>query len=89
MLGAPAFKVGTKGFVHVWKGGIFMKLEANHQELLFEARPEVFRPMAVGAMRWSWVAIEALDTDELGELVREAWGQIVPKKVSRTYLSTR
>ena len=85
MLGETAFKVGRKGFVHAWRGGIFMKLDKYHQELLFEARPEVFRPMIVGAMRWSWVAIEALDADEIAELVREAWTQIVPKKVSRAF----
>ena len=87
-LGQPAFQVGSKGFVHVWKGGIFMKLESNHQELLFEARPEIFRPMIAGAMRWSWVEIDALDADELAELVLEAWTQVVPKKVSRPYLAS-
>jgi hypothetical protein len=88
MLGAPAFKVGTKGFVHVWKGGVFMKLEPNRQELLFEARPDVFRPMIVGAMRWSWVEIGALDAEEVAALVLEAWTQVVPKKVSRPYLAS-
>ena len=87
MLGEVAFKVGRKGFVHAWRGGVFMKLDKYRQELLFEARPEVFRPMIVGAMRWSWVEIEALDSDEMAELVREAWTQIVPKKVSRAYLA--
>jgi len=85
MMGEVAFRVGRKGFVHAWRGGIFMKLDKYRQEILFEARPEVFRPMVVGAMRWSWVAIEALDAEEIGELVREAWTQIVPKKVSRAF----
>ena len=60
-----------------------MKLEKGHQELLFEARPDVFSPMIAGRLRWSWVAIEALGADEVGDLVREAWTQVVPKKVSR------
>jgi hypothetical protein len=62
-----------------------MKLDKHHQELLFEARPEVFSPMNSGAMRWSWVEIEALGADELADLVREAWGQVVSKKVSRAF----
>ena len=62
-----------------------MKLSQAHQELLFEARPEVFQPMMAGALRWSFVEIASLDADEVGELVREAWTQIVPKKVSRAY----
>jgi len=88
MQGEPAFKVGRKGFVHAWRGGVFMKLDPHRQELLFEARPDVFKPMNAGAMRWSWVQIEALDAGEMAELVREAWTQIVPKRVSRgTYPS--
>jgi len=85
MLGEPAFKVGRKGFVHAWRGRVLIKLSRDHQELLFEARPEVFSPMNSGGMRWSWVEIERLDADEMAELVREAWTCIVPKKVSRAF----
>ena len=88
-LGQPCFMVGSKGFVHVWKGAVFMKLEKHHQELLFEARPEIFRPMIAGAMRWSWVEIDALDPGEVAELVLEAWTQVVTKKVSRAFLGDR
>jgi hypothetical protein len=81
--GDPFFQVGSKSFVHRANGGCFMKLDKNHQELLFEARPEVFTPMIVGPMRWSRVEIDALDPAELAELVREAWTRVVPKKLSR------
>jgi len=84
--GEPLFTVGSKGFVQSWRGRIIMKLDRNHQELLFEARPEVFTPFTAGAMRWSYVKIDALDADELAELVREAWTMVVPKKVSRAYV---
>jgi hypothetical protein len=83
--GNPLFQVGKKGFVQTSNDRVLMKLEKNHQELLFEARPDVFSPMVAGALRWSWVEIEALDAEDVGELVREAWRQIVPKKVSRAY----
>jgi hypothetical protein len=84
--GNPLFQVGKKGFVQTWDGRVLMKLEKNHQELLFEARPDVFSPMNAGALRWSWVEIEALDPDEIADLVREAWTQIVPQKISRAFL---
>ena len=83
--GWAGFQVGKKGFVQQSRGRIIMKLEKHHQELLFEARPEIFTPMIAGALRWSFVDIEALDEGEIGDLVREAWRQVVPKKVSRAY----
>ena len=85
--GDPWITVGSKGFVQTWRGRVLMKLEKGHQELLFEARPEVFTPMVAGRLRWSWVEIEALDADEAAALVREAWAQVVPKKVSRAFLA--
>ena len=84
--GEPWFTVGSKGFVQGWRGRVVMKLEAGHQELLFEARPDVFSPMVAGRLRWSWVAIEALGRDEIETLIREAWTCVVPKKVSRAFL---
>jgi hypothetical protein len=64
-----------------------MKLDKGRQELLFEARPDVFSPMVAGALRWSWVEIATLDADEVVNLVLEAWTQVVPKKVSRAFKS--
>jgi hypothetical protein len=87
--GEPFFQVGSKSFVHRSNGRFFMKLDKAHQELLFEARPEVFSPMIVGPMRWSRVEIDALERDELAELVLEAWAQIVPKKASKAYAARR
>jgi len=84
-LGGRDFTVGTKGFVHNWRGRVVMKLDKGHQELLFEVRPETFSPMVAGALRWAWVEIDHLDPAELADLVREAWACVVPKKVSRAY----
>ena len=86
-LGRPSFQIGSKGFVHTVKDGIVMKLAKPHQELLFEARPDVFRPMIAGALRWSFVDIAALDAEEVAVLVVEAWSLVAPKKVSRAFLA--
>lgn len=87
-MGAPAFKVGRKGLATLWGERVLMKLDRGRQELLFEARPEVFAPFTAGAMRWSWVKVEALDSKEVAELVREAWTCVVPKKVSRAWVES-
>ena len=85
--GWRAFQVGRKGFVHTWRDRVLMKLDRNHQELLFEARPDIFTPYTAGALRWSWVEIDTLDAEEVADLVREAWRQVVPKKASRAFFA--
>jgi hypothetical protein len=80
--------VGKKTFALVIDGRVILKLDKGHQELLFEVRPETFSKCPVATVYWSYVEITHLDDDELAALVREAWSQIVPKKVSRPYLAS-
>ena len=83
--GESWLNVGTKSFALTSNGRVIMKLDKGHQELLFEVRPEVFSPMmTAGRMRWSWVDLEPLDQAEVIALVREAWTQVVPKRVARS-----
>lgn len=89
--GGPWFQVGRKSFVLYWtrdKRWIF-KLPKPRQELLFEARPDVFQPYRSGALVWSYVEIEALTRAEAKAYVTEAWTTIVPKQVARAHLGTR
>ena len=86
--GGSWFNVGKKTFVLYWakdERWIF-KLPKPRQELLFEARPDVFKPFRAGAMVWSYVAIEELTRAEVASLVTDAWTTIVPKKVARAHL---
>ncbi|MFN3583545.1 MmcQ/YjbR family DNA-binding protein [Phenylobacterium sp.] len=85
--GEPLFRVGTRGFVQTARGRVIMKLDRAHQELLFEARPEVFTPFVAGALRWACVDLAALDARETADLVVEAWTMVVPKKTSRPWLA--
>ena len=89
--GGAWFNVGKKTFVLFWakdRRWIF-KLPKPRQELLFEARPDVFQPFRAGAMVWSYVDIKALTKAEAASLVTDAWTTIVTKKVSAAYLATR
>jgi hypothetical protein len=89
--GGSWFNVGKKTFVLYWaphERWIF-KLPKPRQELLFEARPDVFQPYRAGAMLWSYVAIEELTRAEVERYVTEAWTTIVPKKVASAHLAGR
>jgi len=83
----PWFNVGKKTFALRWKDRVILKLDKGHQELLFEIRPETFQKFPVATVHWAAVELDHLDDAELSDLVREAWAQVVPKKVSRAVLS--
>jgi hypothetical protein len=78
--------VGSKAFALAWEGRGVLKLDKAHQEFLFEVRPDTFTKFRVGTGHWSCVELSHLDDAELADLVREAWSQVVPKKVSRPVL---
>ena len=82
----PSLRARGKMFALWWEpeNTVILKLDREHQHMLFEVRPEVFTPMIAGRLRWSFVDIAELDDDEAVALVREAWTQVVPKKVSRS-----
>lgn len=89
--GGNWFNVGSKTFVvfgFPGKRWIF-KLPKPRQELLFEARPEVFQPFRTGSMIWSYVDIAPLTKAEIESLVTDAWTTIVPKKVWGPHLAAR
>jgi hypothetical protein len=84
--GWPWFNVGKKTFAlfsHSEKSWIF-KLPQHQQMMLFDARPETFRPMIAGRMIWSFVRVEDLDRAELRDLLEAAWRMVAPKKLQRS-----
>ena len=85
--GGNWFNVGRKTFVLFGSPSArwIFKLPKPLQELLFEARPDVFQPFRMGAMLWSYVDVEQLDIDEIKSLVTDCWTQVVPKKVARAH----
>ena len=54
---------------------------------LVESRPETFQLPSAGDMRYQWVVarMDALDLDEMTELVTDAWTMVVPKSAARDY----
>jgi len=54
------------------------------------SEPHKFQLPSPGDMRYQWVVarMEALDVDEMRELVLDAWRMCVPKKVWQSYLDS-
>ena len=60
----------------------------EEREMLVESDPEKFLMPTGGDLRWNWVVarMEALDAEEMRELVLDAWRMVVPKRVVLEHL---
>ena len=60
----------------------------EEREALVEAEPRKFLMPTGGDLRYHWVIarLDAIDHEEMRELVIDAWRMVVPKKVAREYL---
>ncbi len=61
----------------------------EEREALVASDPVTFRLPAAGDMRYHWIeaSMDALDREELEELLVEAWAMCVPKKVSSAWFA--
>ena len=59
----------------------------EEREALVASEPEKFLMPEPSDMRYRWVQVrlDALDVDELRELLVDAWRMVVPKKVAADY----
>ena len=67
--------------------GLWCAAPPGEQEALVAAEPErFFRPPYVGGRGWLGVRLDdAMDDDELEEIVVEAWRMIAPKRLLQTF----
>jgi hypothetical protein len=83
--GIPSWRVAKKIFADgsPQKNRATLKLDRNHQMILFEVRPDTFSPAVWGALTWTYVELGRIDDSELEELVKSAWRQVAPKALVR------
>jgi predicted DNA-binding protein (MmcQ/YjbR family) len=81
--GSPSFRFEGRIFIQISdkKNEAIFKLSPMHQEILFDTRPDAFRPEIWGSIRWSRLVLDAIAASELPALVREAYEQVAaPRK---------
>ena len=92
--GEPTFRVRNKLFAmhasvgtHHTQGreAVWVKASRENQDLMVHACPDrFFRPPYVGTSGWVGVYLDgAVDWEELGELLRDAWRMTAPKRLVR------
>ena len=66
-------------------GFAFPKVE---RQALVESEPDKFLMPGTSDLRFNWVVVrlDAIDADEMRELVLDAWRMVVPKKVAIAHL---
>ncbi|MBL6852556.1 MAG: MmcQ/YjbR family DNA-binding protein [Alphaproteobacteria bacterium] len=82
--GMPSFRTNGKMFAESIPDNneAILKLSKMHQEILFETRPQTFKPAIWGAIRWARLALDGVAANELKDLVREAYDEVAAKKRS-------
>jgi hypothetical protein len=84
------FRVGSYVYVAFSRDETTMGFAFPKEERadLVAARPEVFELPPTSDLRYHWVVArtDALDVEEMRELVLDAWRMVVPKKVAREHL---
>jgi hypothetical protein len=60
----------------------------EEREALVAAEPHKFRMPRTSDLRYNWVVVEleAIDDDEMRELVQDAWRMVVPKRLAAEVL---
>jgi len=87
--GGPAFRVKGRKYALRWMatGQTILKLPSDRQEALFNSRPDAIRPIKVGTVFWSVLALARWSRTDLQNLVTDAWSTVVSKTLAREYRS--
>ena len=90
--GRVKFRVGRIVYLSFSKDGSTMgfAFPKEWRQALVDSDPEKFSLPGAGDMRYHWVHVrlEAIDTDELRELVEDAWAFTVPNRIADEYATT-
>ena len=91
--GRVKFRVGRLVFLAFSKDGSVMGFgfPKEWRAALVESEPEKFSLPSRGDMRYHWVhaRLDALDGDEMRDLVENAWALCVPKRVAEEYATSQ
>jgi len=84
------FRVGRIVYLAFAKDETMMGFAFPKEEraALVESEPDKFLMPKASDLRYNWVVVrlDAIDKDEMRELVLDAWRMVVPKRVARDFL---
>src|SRR5262245_421480 len=88
--GRVKFRVGQIVYVGLSRDETVMcfAFPKEWRDALVQTEPDKFLLPRESDLRWNWVCVrlDAIDEQEMQELVLDAWAMVVPKKVSAPYV---
>ncbi len=91
--GRVKFRIGRIVYLAFSRDGTVMgfAFPKEWRAALVEAAPEKFSLPGAGDMRYHWVHVrlDAIDEEEMRELVEDAWAFCVPKHVAEAYAASK
>ena len=91
--GQVKFRIGRIVYLAISRDGSTMgfAFPKEWRDALVESEPEKFSLPSQGDMRYHWahVRLDAIDEQEMRELVEDAWAFCVPKRVAEEYAAAR
>jgi hypothetical protein len=91
--GRVKFRIGRIVYLSLSRDGSTMgfAFPKELRDALVESEPEKFSLPGQSDMRYHWahVRLDAIDEDEMRELVEDAWAFCVPKGVAEDYAASR
>jgi hypothetical protein len=91
--GRVKFRIGRVVWLAFSRDGATMgfAFPKEFRQALVDSEPEKFSLPGAGDMRYHWahVRLDALGSDEMRELVEDAWAFCVPKSVAEEYAGAR
>ena len=73
------------------RNGHGLRVPKEWRDALVESEPEKFSLPSNSDLRYHWVHVRlaAIDTDEMRDLVEDAWAFAVPRRVAEDYAASR
>ena len=91
--GRVKFRIGRIVYLSFSRDGKVMgfAFPKEWRDALVEAEPEKFSLPGQSDLRYHWVHVRlaAIDTEEMRDLVEDAWAFVVPKRVAEEYAASR
>jgi hypothetical protein len=91
--GRVKFRIGQVVYLSLAADGSTMGcgFPKEFRQAAVEAEPEKFSLPSQSDMRFNWIHVnlDALDYDEMRDLVENAWSRCVPQYVAREYAETQ